>query len=546
MRCDALTAERIGVPWLRGALAPSGDFGRRAEDAARPFGPGDEAAARARCEQIVALAAQLSPDGVAHVRAALRRAPEPVDIVSRATVGDALTDVDFFEIGRYADALDATARAWDAAGGAAAERPPVAPGIVDLLARGRQAGTFYLADAFSSELTRARDAYAVADAGVTRERARLAAVLAARIGALPDSEEFIVMRDVLPDVPPGVRVVRETPAYRLLVLELDPPAAAAVAARDAALASVAAAEDDVRRDLAVTVAREGPALLAAARALGELDRTLARVAFTQRWGGCVPDLSAGSVAFAEASFVPLRAALSEAALPYTPISLDLRGAAVLTGPNMGGKSAALATCGFLAACVAAGVPPPAARAALPLFDTVAWIGGEAAAERARLLSAFGGEVVRTRDVLAGAGAPALLLIDEFARTTGPREGRALLVALVEDLARRGAFALVATHFDGVAADASVPHFSIAGLGSRSLDAHAARDIHAALDAVAQAMDYRIVAVSGESHAHSDALALAGLLGLDAPIVDRAAELYAGSAGAGAAERLTEEAARWSR
>ena len=175
---------------------------------------------------------------------------------------------------------------------------------------------------------------------------------------------------------------------------------------------------------------------------------------------------------------------------------------------MGGKSAALATCGFLAACIAYGVPPPAREAALPLAASIAWIGGEPAADRARLLSAFGAEVVRARDALADAAPPALVLVDEFARTTGPREGRALLVALVEALARRGAFALVATHFEGVARDAEVPHLTIAGLGDGSLAAHPARDIQAALDAVARAMDYRIVAVSAESHSRSDALALA--------------------------------------
>ena len=221
----------------------------------------------------------------------------------------------------------------------------------------------------------------------------------------------------------------------------------------------------------------------------------------------------------------MRAALADAGLPYTPISLDLAGAAVLTGPNMGGKSAALATCGFLAACVAHGVPPPARSAVLPLVASVAWIGSEPAAGRPRLLSAFGAEVVRAREGLAAA-APALLLVDEFARTTGPREGRALLVALVESLAGRGVFALVATHFDGVARDAGVPHLTIAGLGDRALDAHAARDIGAALDAVAQAMDYRIVAADGDAGARSDALALAGLLGLDSTIVERAAALYA--------------------
>jgi DNA mismatch repair ATPase MutS len=355
---------------------------------------------------------------------------------------------------------------------------------------------------------------------------------------VPEGDEFIVMRDVVPDVPAGVRVVRETPAYRTVALELDAPALAAAGRRDAALTALAQAEEIARRGLAERVAAAGPEILAAARALGELDRTLARVAFTQRWGGCIPDFRPDRFAFGGASFVPLRAALADAGLPYTPISLDLRGAAVLTGPNMGGKSAALATCGFLALCAARGVPPPAEFAAFPLVEAVAWIGGEQVADRARLLSAFGGEVVRAREALAALAPPALVLVDEFARTTGPREGRALLVALVEHLARRGLFALVATHFDDVARDAGVSHLGIAGLGGALLDARAARDVHAALDAVARAMDYRIVALARDAHAHSDALALAGLLGLDPAIVDRATELYAG-AGTGPLGRPAE-------
>jgi len=80
------------------------------------------------------------------------------------------------------------------------------------------------------------------------------------------------------------------------------------------------------------------------------------------------------------------------------------------------------------------------------------------------------------DALAATIAPALLLIDDFARTTGPREGRALLVALVEALAARGTFALVTTHFEGVALAAGVAHLTIAGLGERSLGLRAAPDL----------------------------------------------------------------------
>ncbi len=294
--------------------------------------------------------------------------------------------------------------------------------------------------------------------------------------------------------------------------------------RDAALARLAEEEETARRALAERVAREADAVLAATRALGALDRRLARVAFAQRWGGCVPAFAADRVAFDDATFPPLADALAARGHRYTPLSLDLRGAAVLTGPNMGGKSAALATAGFLCACAALGVPPPARTAAFPVLGAIVWIGGEGPQDRARLLSSYAAEVVRAREALAAASARTLILVDEFARTTGPREGRALLVALIEALAARGTFAFVATHFDGVAEAAAVPHLRIAGLRERRLGAIDANDLDAALDAINAAMDYRVVAAD-ERTADSDALELAALLGLDDDIVARARALH---------------------
>ncbi|GAC1533347.1 MAG: hypothetical protein NVS2B17_00870 [Candidatus Velthaea sp.] len=526
MNVDAHTAERIGAVWLRAALAPAGDFGRRAEDAATLFGPGDEAAARARCARIVALAQTLDRSGVARIRAALRRAPDPQPILSRARAGDTLTDVEFFELGRFVDALDATAETWERAGGEKIQRPPTVPALSALLAPGRTNGAFFLSETFGVALAGARVAYAAADAELQRERARLNAALASIVGFVPDGEEFIVMRDTLALVPPGMRVVRETPAFRTLSVEYDAAALAAASRRESALATLARSEEAARRTLTEALARTAEAVILAVRALGELDRTLARVAFTQRFGGCVPEFAAERFALADATYVPLREAREAESLPYTPISIELRAPAVLTGPNMGGKSAALATCGFIACCVANGVPPPAAAATLPLFGRVAWIGGENAAAGDRLLSAFGNEVVRARDVLADAARPELILVDEFARTTGPREGRALLVAFVEALKSRNSFALAATHFDAVAQDAGVDDFRIAGLvhGGGTLGG-VAGDIHAALDAVAKAMDYRIVRAHHAGESRSDALEVAALLGLDVAIVDRARELF---------------------
>jgi DNA mismatch repair protein MutS2 len=588
VQVDPLTAERIGLVWLRAAVAPVGAFGRRHDESVAPYGPGDETRARDEIAEVVALAERLDRDGVARVRAALRAVPEPGPILARARAGDPLSDVDFYELARFVDALDALARAWDAAAAGTASageatdraatagavcsaptaavadsahaaatadsahaaaaadsahaaaasdcpptmapdrRPPVLDALREVLAPGRSGSEFYLADAFGPGLRAARAALARAEAELDARREAIAARVRDATGIDPAGEEFVVLRDAYAGpLPDDVLVVRETPTYRVGAIRAVSPQ------RDAALARLMEEEEAARRTLAERIARESDAVAAVTRALGALDRTLARVAFAQRWGGCVPALDGARVAFDGATFAPLADALAERARRYTPLSLDLRGVAVLTGPNMGGKSAALATAGFLCACAALGVPPPARAASLPLLDAILWIGGEGPDDRTRLLSSYAAEVVRARDALRAASPRALILVDEFARTTGPREGRALLVAFAEALRERGALALIATHFDGVAEAASTVHFRIAGLGERTLaalEAHdptaalGASDLDAALDAVNAAMDYRIVPAR-EAKAESDALELARLLGLDAAVVERARALH---------------------
>jgi len=529
---DAVTAERIGLTWLRAAVAPVGAFGRRHDEAIAPYGPGDEARAHAEIAEVMAMAERLDAEAVPRVRAALRAVPEPTPIVARARAGDALTDVDFYELGRFVDALDALTRAWDAARRqahdnavaaqddvVAARRPPVLDAVRAMLAPGRDGGTFYLADAFAPGLRAARRALAAAETEFEARREAIAARVRDAIGVDPVGEEFVVLREVYDGpLPDDVLTARETPTYRAASIRVVLPD------RDAALARLAEEEEAARRVLAERFVRESDTIAAATRALGALDRLLARVAFAQRWGGCVPAFVGDRAAFDEATFAPLAEALAARGRHYTPLSLDLRGVAVLTGPNMGGKSAALATAGFLCACAALGLPPPARVASLSLFQQIVWIGGEGPEDRARLLSSYAAEVVRARETLAAASPRTLVLVDEFARTTGPREGRALLVAFVEALRAHGAFALIATHFDGVADAARVPHLRIAGLRGALHGAIGAGDVDAALDAINAAMDYRVVAAGGGSDA-SDALALARLLGLDETLIARARDLH---------------------
>jgi DNA mismatch repair ATPase MutS len=118
-----------------------------------------------------------------------------------------------------------------------------------------------------------------------------------------------------------------------------------------------------------------------------------------------------------------------------------------------------------------------------------------------------------------------LLIDEFARTTTPHEGKALLVALIRSLRRRGRLAFIATHLAGIAPEAQARHFAVRGLRNVPKGAPAG-DLQAALASLADSMDYAIVE-SGDGTGQADAVALAHLLGLDEDIVAEAANVLGG-------------------
>ena len=269
------------------------------------------------------------------------------------------------------------------------------------------------------------------------------------------------------------------------------------------------------------------ALDAACRRFGEIDVLVAAARFTQAHG-CVPAelVQDRGISFEDGTYVPLARELEREGRRFTPISLSLDDRAVLTGPNMGGKSVCLRTCAFVAVCAAFGVPVPARRARMTLFAEIAWLGAGADADGGGLLSSFAREVVRLRDVLERNQAPSLLLLDEFARTTTPREGAALVVAVLTALRDRGAVALAATHLSGVAESAHVRHFAVRGL--RGLpDRPETADLHAALAALAASMDYTIAEVGSDSAPGSDAVALAELLGLDEAIVRSAYEALGG-------------------
>ncbi|MCK6485767.1 MAG: DNA strand exchange inhibitor protein [Phycisphaerae bacterium] len=147
----------------------------------------------------------------------------------------------------------------------------------------------------------------------------------------------------------------------------------------------------------------------------------------------------------------LRAAERKAgrdAEPVVPIDIRLGDdfdLLVVTGPNTGGKTAALKTTGLLAVMALSGLAIPAATGAtVPLFDDVLIdVGDEQSLQQS--LSTFSAHLARIMDVLKRAGANTLVLLDELGAGTDPDEGAALGYAIVDELLSRGCMTIVTTH-----------------------------------------------------------------------------------------------------
>lgn len=232
--------------------------------------------------------------------------------------------------------------------------------------------------------------------------------------------------------------------------------------------SAKARERDIFEGFCARVERLSEPLAAAGLALAELDVATANAEWAAAGDGTRPELVDEPIFLAEGLRHPVvEAALRRDGQGFTAndVTLDARGEtaarlAVVTGPNMAGKSTYLRQACHAVILAQAGMYVPARRLRMGLVDKVFSRVG-ASDDLARGRSTFMVEMVETAAILNQATKHSFVILDEVGRGTSTYDGLAIAWAAVEHLHNvNGSRALFATHYHELTGLADeLPHAS---------------------------------------------------------------------------------------
>ena len=216
----------------------------------------------------------------------------------------------------------------------------------------------------------------------------------------------------------------------------------------------------ILRQLTERLSAQSVALAQAIEVLGEVDFVVAKGRLSRDMQGSAPNFVA-----------PLALRVLGARHPLLPTAVPIdicvgpeHRTLVITGPNTGGKTAALKTLGLLVLMAQSGLHIPAhADSTLPLFTEVfVDLGDEQSLQQS--LSTFSAHLANICAMMEQVSVRSLILLDELGAGTDPMEGGPLGVAILEHFHTSGAMTLATTHHSALKAYAtSMPEVACAAV-----------------------------------------------------------------------------------
>jgi dsDNA-specific endonuclease/ATPase MutS2 len=209
---------------------------------------------------------------------------------------------------------------------------------------------------------------------------------------------------------------------------------------------------------------------------------------------------------------------------FIPISIYLnKGVTCITGANMGGKTITLRIIALLTAMAQYGLLVPAKSMETSLREYIFVSMGDLQSIDSGL-STFGGEINKVKTALSNSDKKGLILIDELARGTNPKEGYAISKSIVKFLLEKPSINVITTHYDNIANTKGVVHYQVIGLKNLDFNKLKNESKDIGIEAISQFMDYRLTKLENTANVPRDALNISKFMGLQDEILDQAEKI----------------------
>lgn len=204
----------------------------------------------------------------------------------------------------------------------------------------------------------------------------------------------------------------------------------------------------ILRELSLLVGEKEEELLSLNEKVGYLDFLSAKSKYGEEINGVIAARSEhGSIVLLEARH-PLLAV--KKVIPNS-FQLDEKNPIlVISGPNAGGKSIAIKTLAISLLMHECGLMVPAKEASLPYFEHF-YIDIGDNQSLSENLSTFSSKMSNLASFLDKVDNRSIVFLDELGTGTSPKEGEALSVAITKYLRKKGAYALISSHYEGLKA-----------------------------------------------------------------------------------------------
>ena len=276
-----------------------------------------------------------------------------------------------------------------------------------------------------------------------------------------------VTRSYLSQVPPEyIRKQTLTGAERFITEELKTLEERVLTAHERILSL----ESTLFQELLHTIAGQLPKIQRTAGAIAQLDVLCSFAQVSSRWNYCRPEVDLSDEIIIKEGRHPVVERVMDG-LPFVPndTQLDCREhqIAIITGPNMAGKSTYMRQTALIVLMAQIGCFVPAKSARIGVVDGIYTRVG-ASDDLSAGQSTFMVEMSEVASILRSATSRSLLILDEIGRGTSTFDGMSIARAVVEYIADKrkiGAKTLFATHYHELTAleqvIASVKNYNIA-------------------------------------------------------------------------------------